>query len=270
MLYIELKRAFRNRRFYISLIVGLLIAMIHFVTFTYVLIDKDLRGDREYPLSLFQEYLGGDPFVPYASILYLVLPLIIALPHSGSDRFDINNGYVHNIFTRSSKTKYYISKTLATFISGGVVAIMPLLINFMATAMFVPALTPQVALSQDTIGDTSFMGNLYFTNPLMYTIIYFIIIFIFFGLLSVFGLFASLFTDKVLIATMSPLLLYLGVYSILNALQDIEFTSWNPAFVFQPSQFIPAKGYIILTECLLLLGCAVAYVVTSVKKERVV
>jgi hypothetical protein len=114
------------------------------------------------------------------------------------------------------------------------------------------------------------MGSFYFENPLVYTLIYFVINFIFFGLLALVGLFATFFTDKVLVVIISPLAVYLITYIISDALMANAKYTWNPAYMLQPSQFKATTWYILLIEVVIMLGCGIYYVVNSIKKERVV
>lgn len=53
-----------------------------------------------------------------------------------------NSGYMRQMLVRAGEKSYLTAKFLATFIAGGLAMVVPLIINFMLTAMFIPAITP--------------------------------------------------------------------------------------------------------------------------------
>lgn len=46
------------------------------------------------------------------------------------------------MLVRAGEKSYLTAKFLATFIAGGLAMVVPLIINFMLTAMLIPAITP--------------------------------------------------------------------------------------------------------------------------------
>ena len=49
---------------------------------------------------------------------------------------------MRQMLVRAGEKSYLTAKFLATFIAGGLVMVVPLIINFMLTAMLIPAITP--------------------------------------------------------------------------------------------------------------------------------
>ncbi|MFR3037766.1 MAG: hypothetical protein ACLTLY_02965 [Agathobacter rectalis] len=53
-----------------------------------------------------------------------------------------DSGYMRQMLVRAGEKSYLTAKFLATFIAGGLAMVVPLIINFMLTALFIPAITP--------------------------------------------------------------------------------------------------------------------------------
>ena len=68
--------------------------------------------------------------------------LLAALPYCGFFCRDNKNQYILQYYSRMSKNKIHAARFIATFISGGLVTMLPLLLNLCATMMFIPALKP--------------------------------------------------------------------------------------------------------------------------------
>ena len=69
------------------------------------------------------------------------------------------------MIVRTGKQRYLTAKYIATFISGGLTMVVPLITNFMLTALFVPAIKP-VPTYDTTYG---VFGNSIFSRTILYT-----------------------------------------------------------------------------------------------------
>lgn len=68
------------------------------------------------------------------------------------------------MIVRTGKQRYLTAKYIATFISGGLTMVVPLITNFMLTALFVPAIKP-VPTYDTTYG---VFGNSIFQNYIIH------------------------------------------------------------------------------------------------------
>ena len=130
MMKIELRRAFTSTGFVLALIIGCLIAVVHWALFVlpvsvtleeYVAMNKPMM----YPGWLYTSWIGSDTTAIPAYLLFLILPIIAVLPHADTFFTDAGSGFIQNICIRTNRRHYYIAKYTATFLSGGTVTTIP-------------------------------------------------------------------------------------------------------------------------------------------------
>ena len=153
LLRIELKRLFKSKLFYVSLFIGLALSVGGFIECAkpHLNITNGFNGGVEtYPFSVFNSWMGMFMGLKPISTSYLyIFMLLAALPYCGFFCRDNKNQYILQYYSRMSKNKIHAARFIATFISGGLVTMLPLLLNLCATMMFIPALKPSAYLCID-------------------------------------------------------------------------------------------------------------------------
>lgn len=259
---VEFYRATHNRWLWIALLLGMTIAGVHFI-FCIVPLYKSVYG-YTYPLSVFGKWLGGENTSVYPVLYYFIMPILSAIPFAGTLKEDIQTGYIQNIVTRVKKEYYYIAKFFVTFLIAGAIAIIPLVFNFMLTAMVLPAIIPQANTAFFPIFSYSMLGDLFYSQPYTYVLVYMGLDFVFFGLLSTVGLLAAYICNSVFTTVLAPFFIYLFVYAF------SQITGWNelcPFAFLRPSQPIAANPVIIFIECVCLLIAGGIYFYVGKKKD---
>lgn len=259
---IECKRAFTNWGFYIALGIGCMIALWHY--FGNVLpcvpyLDEYLseKGFSLYPHSVFNKWIGGEAesFQPF--LYFLLLPILAVLPFGGSFFDDYQNGFVKIYFVKAKKLHYYISKSLAVFLSAGVAVTAPLVLNFMLTAMTLPALKPQAGAGTFPIFANNLFAELYYTKPFLYVALYLCIIFFFAGLLPSIALCISFEVRNKFIAMLAPFILCLFLHALCGMFGNSAFdltVYLNPAQSISTLPIMTLQGlFLTILEGLYLL-----------------
>lgn len=269
MLKIELERAIKNKFLLISILIGLVITLSHLVQFVipisktlddYLTINKPMM----YPGWLFSTWIGGNSYTLQAFLYYLLIPILATIPFGDSFFLDKKSGFIKNVLIRTKKRNYYISKFIATFIVGGLVIVIPLLANFVLSAMLLPSMLPQASSGFDYINASSMWSTLYYTHPFMYVFSYLVIDFVFSGLIATIALAVSFFVEHRFVVVIAPFLLYLFVFSIFNLLGEIAL---EPINFMQPS-FGQSSISIILIEALLLgIATGIIFHVRGIKDD---
>ena len=118
------------------------------------------------------------------------MPLLCTLPYGASYYSDIKSGYIKQLLTRCNIKTYLVSKYFATFISGGVVITLPLIMQFMILMIFFPLHNP-ARFGSPINGETTFCIDLFFNYPILHSLLWCIIVFIVAGLLSTLALAVS-------------------------------------------------------------------------------
>ncbi len=123
----ELSRAFRDKYFVISLLIGGIIVTLDIVTFYTQYIEPKNA-------SLIQAWIGTDFAFAYHSLYYILLPVIACLTYGGSYYMDMSTGYDKNILLRMKRSYYLLSKMIAVFVSAFLSVAIPLLANLFIVA----------------------------------------------------------------------------------------------------------------------------------------
>ena len=190
MIRLELKKAFKNKFFWIAVFVGILIT---YVSFSYNMklylnykSDMKALGTSQNPMvamfTVFNSWIGGEPFSLGTSIYFFVFPILVAIPYGWSYGEERATGYRKMMIVNVGRKAYYVAKYVAVFLSGGAAMIFPLLINFWMTLLMVPAICPDAEYSiYNAVFGSGFLSELYYTNPFLFVGIYFLIDFLWCG-----------------------------------------------------------------------------------------
>lgn len=259
---IELHRALKSRGLLVALTIGLLISFSHFILTILPLKDNITLSD--YPLSVFGKWMCGDDSSVFPVMYYFIVPILASLPFAGSYKEDIDSGYIKNITTRISRKEYLKAKYLVTFLIGGVVSILPMVINFLLTAMVLPAVIPQACTGYFPIFSYSMLGNLFYSHPYIYLMIYMIINFVFLGLLSTLALVAAYICDNLFTTILSPFIMYLFVYAVT---QITKAHMLCPFGFLRPSQPIATKPLVLFAEIALMCIAGGIYYYVGKRKD---
>ncbi|MEG0597360.1 MAG: hypothetical protein RR502_04855, partial [Oscillospiraceae bacterium] len=187
-LKVELHRAFCSVGFMVSVLLGLLLCLGYFAQHTLpFLLDGNLMQrymDGGFPPSVFNQWIGAGFRTLEQYLLFLLLPILAALPAATSFSADMGTGMLKNILVRCKRSHYFASKLLAVMLSAGCSVTIPLLVNLLLTCAAVPAILPVASSATFSIFPTGMWAELFYTSPWVYTLGYLAIIFVFSGLIA--------------------------------------------------------------------------------------
>ncbi|MFD2655603.1 hypothetical protein [Gracilibacillus thailandensis] len=158
------------------------------------------------------------------------------------------------IVTRSNKWQYFLTKYIATFTAGGVVILLPLILNFIVVALFVPAISP-TQLNPYVYGVEigAIWSSLFYTHPLVYTILYLLLDFTFGGLFATISLAISFFIKNRIAIILIPFFLLFILHYSRTFLQYKFYKEISPLnYLHAIAIENPASTVIILIEGILL------------------
>ena len=139
-----------------------------------------------------------------------------------------------------------------------------LLFSLWISALFFPALPPEVTTATYCPFDSSAMlVGLFYSHPMVYTLIYIFIDAVFFGVIATIALGISCYADNILFVFAGGMILYLIVDYIMLLVGGTKF---SPLQFLKPTQFLcNAKPIIILAELMLLI---ILVAISFLRKER--
>ncbi|MEG2935092.1 MAG: hypothetical protein RR844_01230 [Clostridium sp.] len=244
---VELSRSLTSKSMFTALIIGLIIVIAQ--VFQDVipmarLIDEGLKYNKPmvFPGSAFMHWLSQSNSME-TSLYYMILPILATIPFADSFFTDRKSGYIKNVLIRAKKKDYYISKYMATFISGGLAVVIPLIVSFLITSMILPSMLPEV--TNGGVFPTSIWSKLFYTNPYFYVLGYLIIDFLFSGFIATIALSVSLIADYRFAVLIAPFLIYIFIYSLGMSL---GITDYQPYFFLQSCGVFNSSFSVIFIE----------------------
>ena len=100
----------------------------------------------KYGHSVYTIWMGGFNGSIYASLFYLLVPLLAAIPMADTWLSDRQSGYYQFVQTRNKTKQYFRGLYVCNFTAGGLVTIFPLAINLYACFLLVPDEKPDLIL----------------------------------------------------------------------------------------------------------------------------
>ena len=280
VLKLELKKAFKNKFFWISVVLGCLITLLsfeHMVNMYYEGMSAisgnstDIIYDPPIGINtVFNCWIGGEPFSLGSSIYFFVFPLLIALPYGWSYSEERKCGYRRMMITKTGKKKYYCAKYVAVFLSGGVAMVLPLIFNFWMTLLVVPAILPDVTMNMFYgVFGGSFLAELYYTVPFLYVAIYLFIDFVYCGFLVCICMAVSGIVRQKWGVVLIPFLLLLFVHVITDYIYSdpsVAYKELSPLYFLRGVEVrYSFSGSIIL---LFAIGLLVISLIGIIKEYR--
>ena len=147
-------------------------------------------------------------------IFFWYIILVAALPYAWSYCAERRIAKKH---TKSFKSdfKHKLSQYISVFISSGLIAAIPLFLNLVITLLFIPATKPDPIYNiYYREFSSSLLGDIYYSNTMIYECCYILLFFVFCGLIGCIGYSFSLIIKKEAVAVAAPAILLLMIHFI--------------------------------------------------------
>ncbi len=280
MLKIEFKKLFKSKLFWVTLIIGCIIVALHTVWVynrIYLINNgmlEDILSHDEYAqkpwfeTGILQGWLGTDFFSAYNAMFYLIFPLIAAMPYGLSLFREWNMGYAAHIVTRGKRSSYFAAKYIVTFISGGMVVTIPLVLSFIAAACYIPVI-PIDILAMKGIGNADMWADLYYEAPVLYALVFTVLNFIHGGIFASITVIISFWCTNGFLAMIFPLMINIFLTMGVANIYDRAY-HYIPGSFINPAQKISygREDIAILMTILLFVASVVLYALNCIKKDE--
>lgn len=254
--HFELSRALGGTRFRIAIAVGLAISVLHFLTDVLPLVKwlGEWKGDPfSTPHSAYQHWIGMDLSTVWPVLLFMVLPLLAALPAAENYWYDRNSGYLNHIRLCCEIWQYKTAKVIAVFVSAFLVTVIPLMVDFLLTSAALPCIRPEPASKLYSITDRSMFGTWFYQHPALYIFGYALFDGIFIAIWTTQALTFSRWLNQRFQVILAPFLIYLIAYFIGIWSGTSSVTPMALLLPFQPIANISSGIPCAILACLLLL-----------------
>ncbi|MGN0316777.1 MAG: hypothetical protein ACI4E1_02465 [Lachnospira sp.] len=250
LIKIELKRVLKSKLLYISLLIGLVFA---FGSFAYRCLlvteklDPSMVSVQGYPMSVFNSWMGLRMGIDAMATTYIYICMLIAsMAYCGVLSSDMQSHYINQYYVRISKVKILMSRFIVTFISGGILVVIPLIVNLIATMTVVPALNP-VYNGLFVLDGSCFFADIFFNAPMLYVFLYIFMFFLYGGAFCVISLVTSYIFDNSFLVILSPFVAYYGLGIVSSLCFRILGTNkFDPVYLLSPTTQLDATGALIM------------------------
>ena len=165
-------------------------------------------------------YFTGDTYYMYA----LTFPLLASLAFSDAYAEDFNTGFIKNILTKVNKKRYLLSRYAVNFCIGGLMATLPLTVNFLGEMAAYPLIDNHYFLGMPVVTGGGFWPELFYSHPLVYILLRLGLLFLFGGMLASLGLAFSTVVKNRYIVLIFPFLFVLMMDVVANVLGMYSLT----------------------------------------------
>ena len=275
MIKIELKRAFLNKLFLLALGIGIAIMLYNIVFWvipTYYewqdIWAKYGSSKGVYPFSLYNTWIGGRGDTIQNVLYFYLIPIIACIPHASSLLTDYQSNFISQMVTRIDIKKYYFAKIISVFISAGTVVIVPLLLNLLLTACFFPTLIPEVTAGTFSILSTSMWSELFYRHPMIYVLLYLIIIFLFSGFFALSSILLMYIAPNKLLITIAPMVILL-ITDVLFQMMGDGIYQFSPLQIIKINQATAINAEIVFAEIIFLALFFIFFFSIRARKDEV-
>jgi len=170
-----------------------------------------------------------------------------------------------NITAECQRIRFMLPDSLQHL--GGLVTMLPLLLNLCATMMFIPALKPS-GNGLFIHSGAYIMGNLFCEHPLIYVLIYVLQFFIYGGSFALVSLAVSFFIDNTFLVIISPFVTYYGLGIISTLCKSVmNIYSFNPMALLSPATKLQ-DGMLFAYICEPIIICVICGIIFFMKGKN--
>ncbi len=256
----EMNRVLRSGFFWTALMIGCLIAVLQYLFYVVSMVQyldtylNQSLGTLN-PHTWYEKWIGGEMLTPQAYLYFLILPVLSALPCGTSLLHDRSTGYTAQMFVRGERKHYYFAKASAAFLSGGIVTVIPLIVNIMLSTATLPSVRPDWSTGRSPVVAGKMWASWYYDHPNLYIFLYLILIFVFAGLVAAASLTMGAYIYNSFLVLAAPFVLHLFIYSICATTGNHRFAPF--------SYLTPAQRGEGITIWIILAEYAAMFLVTA-------
>lgn len=263
VLKIELRKAFKSWYFAAALAIGSIFVLFSAyyqinlyysdVGFMQMIDEVEEMGYVKYPVApmsiLYNSWIGGESVSLGFSLFFTLIPLLAVLPYGWSFSEEKRSGYIKVIVPRCGRIHYFSAKFIATFLSGGVAIVGPLILSLLVCSFVFPAVKPDVIYDMYySLHHGSMLSALGYEHPMIHVAIYLCIDFVFSGLFACISISVSFFFKQRLAPLVVPFLILMGADLMRTLFLYISYVEVSPLLLMHP---IPVANS---TKAIVMLG----------------
>lgn len=224
MLKAEIKRAFLSRGMFVAVAAAIICILYKNIDYYIKLIEyrnaiqPGAVGVELNRQTFYSLWIVGNFFTPASVYIFYFMGLIAVVPYGVSYYRDKRNGIIKNMSIRAGKKSYLRAKFIAVFLSGGIAVLIPVLLDFMLTKIWIPhdfVYMPFTVLNSRSMWGVFMIDHIYISAVLTMTAW-----FVFGGTLATVALLVSVFVNDFFTIQLTPFFLMILLMYIPDLLPE--------------------------------------------------
>lgn len=190
-----LLKSISKLKYFAGLWIGLVFILIHLFT-SYSDLNGQVTGNQ-YFFTPFTEWIGFNTNA-WTILYYAALPLLCALTFNLMSSDDLKSGFLWHVITKTGLQRYLSKQYCVTVIGGFITAALPLLLDFLGLAVFLPIIKPDVILNSNLFvsPSTTYFSQLFYQHPFQLMLIYCLLAGLLGSCYAVLALTVAIWTNK--------------------------------------------------------------------------
>lgn len=270
----QFKSLFSSRNFNAIMILSVVFAVVPTIVYGLKFHNADINTVP----AAYSFFLGSGYVDIFNRIYYVLMPLIVVIPFADSYYTDRENNTIYAILSKSTLKQYYYSKLICVFVSGVIIILIPLMINYLLNFAVFPRESTveylngfgQIQNQLYTAYPDEFLPiffyHLFCTNQYLYELVYLLISSAFGGLFAVIAFQISFVYKGNKLLLNCLIFIICNLLSIISSVLPINLNLQNYIFAGYAGGGQSYLGFvIILVTCLV---CSFLTIPLSIKRLK--
>lgn len=248
------RRILSSKSFYFIVVVGVSISFLQiYQEATYFPNNLTLNYGVQY--TPYQDWIELGISSSYRYLLFLLLPIIAAIPFADIYAKDNQTGYLKAILSKGKMKQYFTGLYVTNFTVAGSVIVIPLLVNIYLAFITLPNIKPDQMLDVNPLGHmNTFFPALYYSFPLVHMLFYVVLAFLFAGMYATVCLAVSLFVKNRFFILVSAFVMNMALTLILEFTNNYGWIPTNFLTQLAGQPFISFTVLIIIFSCVMTIS----------------
>ncbi|GGI65003.1 hypothetical protein ACFQOY_08815 [Enterococcus alcedinis] len=215
-------RVFRRKQFIAGIIISILLGISSLQTYG-IIGNFPQQSYIGYPVSIYSLQMLVLP-LPTFVIFKFLFPIISTVAVGDLIAEDFSTGYIKSLVSHLTLKKYLKNNFIASFVIGGSISSLVVIINFITLMMFVPVVPLNRYYSMFLVDSQEFFPSLYYDHSFIYWLIRLGLVFIFAGCISIIASIVSFYFKNRYIAIATPMILIMLIDMMIRLIESDPYT----------------------------------------------
>ncbi|PAD20156.1 hypothetical protein [Terribacillus saccharophilus] len=241
MLAVQFQRLLHSKFFYISILIGSIITILHYIQTGATVGEGSIIPESAYLLWM------NSSISEITDLFLMLLPILAVMPFSTQLIEDKKTNYHLLMIMRTSKKKYLFTILITSSVAGFLAIVIPIVINFFLFTLTFPAIPPDpfIYYTEGLFSFETFFYNWQLNYPLIHSIFYIFLSGLVGSVFAIFSVGLCLYFRFTLIVLAIPIVISL-LFSLCGEFLEL---SLSPINFLDMSSTLPVSPWSVFIFC---------------------